>query len=163
MIYVLKLSHTIIQMPVIGSPFLLTHPLYRQLWFHMQRSWRGTRRKREERAERDEGKNCLCVDTVGHHVIHCEQMENSSCMPGHVCVDLTHLWVGQIHGPGEDDPLHYLDAGRRGQRAGVSVITVHRGRQQVPQDERPEVGLLFWGGGWVKTWLGYKNTAYFNL
>lgn len=63
-----------------------------------------------------------------------------------VCSDLTHLRVGQIHGPGEDDPFHNLAAGRCGQRAGVSVITINRRRQQIPQDKRPEAGLLFWVG-----------------
>lgn len=111
------------------------------------------RGEREERGEIDEGKNCLCIDTVGQQVIHCQCanriwlcMESiavwaSMCVC--VCVDLTHLWVGQIYRPGEDDPLHYLAAGWRGQRSGVSVITVHRRWQQIPQDEWPEVGLLF--------------------
>lgn len=136
-------------MPVIGSPFLFNHPLYRQLWFHMQRSWGGTRGKGRVRRGRwgekllvrrhggaasDPLSVCKCDLTV-----HGEYSRLGVC----VCVDLTHLWVGQIHRPGEDDPLHYLAAGWRGQRAGVSVIAVHRRWQQIPQDEWPEVGLLF--------------------
>lgn len=69
-----------------------------------------------------------------------------------------HLFVGQVDGSAENDPLHHLAAGWRGQRARVAVIAPQRGREQVPQDkwlqdrlllcvgevkgQRSEVGLL---------------------
>lgn len=76
-------------------------------------------------------------------------------MSGHVC-GITHLCMGQKYRPGENDPFHHLAAGRRGQRAGISVITVHWWRQQIPQGEWLEVGLLFC----VKQ--GIKSCQYWN-
>lgn len=55
-----------------------------------------------------------------------------------------HLFVGDVDGSAEDDPLHHLTAGGRGQRAGVTIVTPQRGRQHVLQHEGLQEGLFFY-------------------
>lgn len=63
----------------------------------------------------------------------------------------THLLVRQIDGLTEDDPLHHLAAGWCGQRACVAVVAPQRWREEVPQDEGLQRGLLLCGGAEART------------
>lgn len=158
MTYAHESSHRVILVQVIGFLFLPNNVLYVGTFGLISRGV-GEESRKKRSGEVNEGKNGLCAGTVGQQVIHWLRangiwlcMENIAvweCVC--VCSDLTHLWVGQIHRPGEDDPFHYLAAGWRGQRTGVSVITINWRRQQIPQDKRPEAGFFFWVGQDIDT------------
>lgn len=152
-------SHRVILVQVIGFLFLPNNLLYVGTFGLISRGGGEESRKKRSR-EVNEGKKLL---VCWHHGTASDPLTackwdltvhgKYSCLGVCVCVDLTHLWVGQIHGPGEDDPFHYFAAGRRGQRTGVSVITINRWRQQIPQDKWPEAGLFFWVGARDQCWL----------
>lgn len=56
----------------------------------------------------------------------------------------SHLFVGDVDGSAEDDPLHHLAAGRSGQRAGVAVVTSQGGGQQVFQHKGLQDSFFFY-------------------
>ena len=64
------------------------------------------------------------------------------CVGCVVCV--SHLFVGDVDRSAEDDPLHYLTAGRSGQRASVAIVTSQRGWQQVLQHKWLQESLFFY-------------------
>lgn len=59
---------------------------------------------------------------------------------------VSHLFVGDVDGSAEHDPLHHLAAGRRGQRARVAIVAPQRGREQILQDERLQHRLFLCAG-----------------
>lgn len=57
-----------------------------------------------------------------------------------------HLFLGDGHRALEDDPLHGLAAGRRGQGAVVDKVLVRGVWQEASQGEGRHPGALTWGG-----------------
>ena len=59
-------------------------------------------------------------------------------------VCFSYLFVGDEDRSAEDDPFYHLTAGRSGQRAGITIVTSQRWRQQILQHKRLQDRLFFY-------------------